>query len=306
VKIVFFGTPQIAVPFLKALVERGHQVCAVVCQPDKPCGRNMQITPPPVKLYAQSQNIPILQPAKLDHNSAEKIASLNADIGVVVAYGKLIPRAVFSAPKYGCFNIHFSLLPKYRGAAPVQWALINGEKETGVSLFWIEETLDSGPLLSQTKIEIMPDEDAPALLDRLSVVGVNDMLNTLERIKAGDSVGKKQVGTPTFAPQLKKEIGRIDWTKSAQSVLNLMRGTKPWPGVCTTHNNETLKILHASVHSATGVAGTITELIPDKGFVVACGGQSLLVTNVHPANKKAMLAWAYAQGAHLQPGDKLI
>lgn len=305
-KVVFFGTPQVAVPFLEALVEGGHQVVTVVCQPDKPSGRKMQLTPPPVKTFAEAKNIPVLQPAKLDQNSADTISSLKADVGVVVAYGKLIPRSVFSAPFYGCFNVHFSLLPLYRGAAPYQWALINGERETGVSLFWLEETLDSGPLLTQTKTAIMPQEDAPALMARLTEFGINDMIETLEQIKAGNCTGKKQEGTPTFAPQLKKETGRIDWAKPAQEIFNLLRGTKPWPGVYTTFKNETLKILSASVLDSSGVPGSFLELIKDKGFVIGCGEGSLLVTEVHPANKKAMPAWSYANGLHLQPGDKLI
>jgi methionyl-tRNA formyltransferase len=306
VKVVFFGTPQVAVPFLEALVEGGHRIVSVVCQPDKPSGRKMQLASPPVKIYAASQNIPVLQPVKLDECSAEIIASLKADIGVVVAYGKLIPRSVFSAPTYGCFNIHFSLLPRYRGAAPFQWTLINGERETGVSIFWLEETLDSGPVLSQTNAAIMPEEDAPSLLNRLTELGVHDMLNTLEQIQAGNCTGKKQEGTPTFAPQLKKEDGRIAWSKPALTIFNLMRGTKPWPGIHTTFKGETLKILSATVNNSSGRPGEIIELVKDKGIVVACGESSLLVTEVHPANKKAMSAWSYAQGLHLHTGDKLI
>jgi methionyl-tRNA formyltransferase len=306
VKVVFFGTPQVAVPFLEALVAQGHDVVSVVCQPDKPAGRNMQLTAPAVKTFALSKNIPVGQPLKLDQISADNICALKADVGVVVAYGKLIPRSVFSAPVYGCFNIHFSLLPLYRGAAPFQWALINGERETGVSLFWLEETLDSGPILSQTKIAIMPQEDAPALMRRLTEFGIKDMLDTLEHIQAGNCIGKKQEGTPTFAPQLRKETGRIDWAKPAQSIFNLMRGTKPWPGVYTTFKGETLKILSAAVATSSGAPGEILELEKEKGFVVGCGNGSLLVTEVHPANKKAMSAWSYAQGLHLHPGDKLI
>lgn len=315
--VLFFGTPEVSVPFLRALTET-HTVRAVITQTDKPSDRGHQLHQPPAKKLALTRNIPVFQPEKFDEEIVNKLKELNADAGVVVSYGRLIPEKVFSLPKFGCFNVHFSLLPKYRGAAPIQWALINGEIETGVTTFWIEKTLDTGPILLQRTLPILPDDDSITLTEKLIPLGIEAMQETLSRIKAGDCAGKPQSGEPTFAPSLKKEQGKIDWSKPAKDIANLIRGTKLWPGAYTFAaggklKGKRLKILKADAsQSCPGElcpidvpAGQITCLIKSIGFSVRCGKDFLIIKEIQPENKSTMPAWDFLQSGHLSPGDKL-
>lgn len=313
-KILFFGTPEIAVPYLEELI-KAHTVVGAVTRPDRPAGRGRHVTPPAVKTAALKNNIPVFQPETFTPETVAALAALRPDAGVVVSYGMLIPERVFTLPALGCFNIHFSLLPKYRGAAPVQWALINGEKITGVTTFWLERTLDSGPIMIQKPLMIDRRDDAPKLFARLIPLGVAVMNETLACLASGPCPGTPQSGRHTLAPSLVKEAGSIDWNRTADEICNLIRGTKPWPGAFTSIETgilkgTTLKITQALVQpmdtcpSAARGSGLVCGLVRDHGFMVACGKGSLLVEGVHPENKKPMSAWSFIQGGHLAPGDR--
>ncbi len=311
-KILFFGTPEIAVPFLEEAVSE-YEVVACVTQPDKPASRHLTLQSPAVKVKALENKLPVFQPEKFTQDIMDKLKQLNADIGVIVSYGKLIPENVYSIPKKACFNIHFSLLPKYRGAAPVQWALIKGEQVTGVTSFWIEKTLDSGPILAQKTVPIDPQDDADKLFKKLIPAGIEIMNETLQMLEKEKVAGKKQEGIPTFAPILKKEDGKIDWGKSAEEILNLMRGTILWPGAYTIgaegkFHNKRLKIIKAELFPLEDHKrkGEIIEIVKNDGFVVACGKNSLLVKEVHPENKNLMSAWSFLQGGFMALGSKFV
>jgi len=308
-KIIFFGTPEVAANFLKDAAKTETVLC-VFTQSDKPKGRKLMLTPPAVKTAALELSLPVYQPEKLSDEDVEIIKNFKPDVGVVVAYGKLIPQSVFSTPLYGCFNIHFSLLPKYRGAAPVQWALINGENKTGVSSFWLEKTLDSGPVLVQKELSILPKDSAKEMLEKLTTLGIEVMHETLDKIKKGDCTGVKQEGPVTFAHSLKKSDGFIKWQKNAQDILNLIRGTNPWPGVHTavSFNGKeiVLKVINAKIFTEpigeNFVCGQLISILPKKGIVVACGLGALLIETVHPANKVEVSADVFAINNKLQPG----
>ena len=311
-KILFFGTPEIAVPFLSGAAA-GHTVVGVVTQPDKPAARHLTLHPPEVKIAAEKMDIEVFQPAKFDDETVLKLQKLSPDLGIVVSYGKLIPEKVFNIPKLSCFNIHFSLLPKYRGAAPVQWALIKGEKETGVSSFWLEKTLDSGPIIVQQKIQIDNSDDEETLFKKLIPLGLSVMNETLELLKKGKVPGNIQQGTPTNAPILKKEDGKINWSKSAEEIRNIIRGTKLWPGAYCMGaegklENKRIKILKAEIYNANAPKkpGEISEIIKNKGFVVNCGTGALLIEEVQPENKNPMPAWAFLQGGYASLGSRFV
>ncbi len=314
-KIIFFGTPEIAAQFLREIIKT-ENVAAVVTQPDKPAGRGRQVLFTKVKSVAVENNIPVFQPAKFDAGVINSLSDLKADVGVVISYGKLIPKQVFTLPALGCFNIHFSLLPKYRGAAPIQTALINGEPETGVSTFWLEETLDTGPVIVEKHAPINPQDDAITLEDKLVTLGFEALFETFSKIASGACAGTAQKGTPSFAPSLTKESGKIAWEKSAREIVNLARGTRKWPGAWTkfvtgSQSGKTIKILKArALDSCPGELipvkepGTICGLIKNDSFVVACGSGFLAVEEVVAEGKKPMPAWAYWQGSRLKVGDK--
>lgn len=311
-KLIFFGTPEIAEVYLKELIG-SHEVLAVITRPDKPRDRGYNLAPPPVKTLAIVNDIPVFQPDKFTPEIIEKLKSFKPDVGVVVSYGKIIPESVFKIPKLGCFNIHFSLLPKYRGAAPMQWALINGEKETGTTTFWIERSLDSGPIIVQKKIGIRNDDDLVSLTKKLTSLGIVTMQETFDKLNNGQVKGEPQSGDPTFAHSLKKEDGRIDWSKNAVEISNLIRGTNPWPGAFTAlrDNNIMLKIVKAYViekseSAETSASGQITEIVKNCGFVVSCGQGELMIETVHPQNKKPMPAWSFLQGSRYNVKDKIF
>jgi len=300
-KIIFFGTPEVASNFLKDAAETEAVLC-VFTQSDKPKGRKLMLTASAVKTAALKLSLPVYQPDKLSDEDVEIIKNFKPDVGVVVAYGKLIPQSVFSIPLYGCFNIHFSLLPKYRGAAPVQWALINGESKTGVSSFWLEKTLDSGPVLVKKELSILPYDSAKELFEKLTTLGIEVMRETFDKIKSGDCTAIKQEGTVTFAHLLKKSDGFIKWQKNAQDILNLIRGTNPWPGAHTAMvlnaQTTTFKIIGAKIFTGpigkNFICGQLIGILPKKGIVVACGLGALLIETVHPANKVAISADVFA------------
>ncbi|MCG3204545.1 MAG: Methionyl-tRNA formyltransferase [Elusimicrobia bacterium] len=312
VKVLFFGTPEIAVPFLHWLSQHSN-VVGVVCRPDEPVGRGYELTPPPTKVFADKKGIPVFQPAgPWDSKIIQSLSDTQADIGIVVAYGRILPRSVFSIPKAGCVNIHFSLLPQYRGAAPMQWALINGENETGVSAFWIEEGLDSGPLFHQGAVSISPDDNATLLQAKLVPLGLRVLKQVIEDAEKGNWIRTPQTGKVSVAPLLKKEMGAIDWQQPSQKIVNLVRGLCEWPVAYTfisprTGERKQLKILKSRVlnEKSTGPSGVITDAVKDQGLVVQTGEGQVLLLEVRPAGKKTMSAWSFWQGAGLRLGDKL-
>ncbi|MHB9154570.1 MAG: methionyl-tRNA formyltransferase [Endomicrobiales bacterium] len=313
-RVLFFGTAEVSVPFLRELI-KNETVVGVVSQPDRPAERGHHVQKTAVKAAAEEAGIPVFQPEKFTPDMMDALAKLEPETGVAVSYGKLIPEKLFTLPKNRTFNVHFSLLPKYRGAAPMQWALINGEKETGVTTFWIEKTLDTGPLLVQKTLPIAPEDDALTLREKLIALGIEALNETLRKIRAGALQGKPQEGEPTCAPSLEKENGRIDWSKRAGEIANLVRGTKPWPGAYTLlDSGKRLKIVKARPATECpggGAAcrevlpGRVTGAVKGQGFGVACGKDFLFVEEVQPESRKAMPAWDFWQGGQLKPGSVL-
>lgn len=305
-RTLFFGTPEIAVPFLERLCAT-QTVCGVITQPDRPAARGYQLHEPAVKQCARERGIPVFQPERFDESVAGALASLASDVGVVVSYGKLIPPPIFSIPPRGCFNVHFSLLPLYRGAAPMQWALINGERETGVTTFWIEKGLDTGPILVQKRIPIDAADDAVTLREKLVALGISAMDETLAGLAAGPLPGTPQQGSASFAPVLTREQGRIRWQLPAVAIVNLLRGTTPWPGVYTVLSGgklqgKRLRVLKARPYAGSaGEPGTIAERIKNTGFTVRCADGAVLVEEVQPEGRKPMSAWSFLQGS--DPGN---
>jgi methionyl-tRNA formyltransferase len=305
VKVLFFGTPQIAVPFLERLIEQ-HHVVGVVCKPDEPVGRGYTLTPPPTKVAALKHKLPVFQPhGPWTAETIKLLTDLGADVGIAVAYGRLMPESVYAAPRLGTLNVHFSLLPKYRGAGPMQWALINGEKETGVTMFWLETQMDTGPIFRQDKIAILPSDDALTLKEKLINLGVSQMSAVLTDIESGKIIREPQVGAPCLAPMLKKEDGRIVWNKSSNEIVNLVRGVAEWPVASTKIGGKTLKIHQAVLSSVAGKKEPGTIVGADKNGISIQTGQGVVtLKSVQPEGKKGMDAWAFWQGARLNVGEK--
>ena len=314
VKILFFGTAQISKSFLENLYVNNHDIFCVT-MPDKPAARGQKLTPPAVKMFALEKGIPFIQPENFDDDVIRQIKNFNADAGIAVAYGKLIPQEVFNLPKYKTFNIHFSLLPKYRGAAPVQRALLNGETQTGVTSFFIEKTLDTGYILLQQTLPIEDKDTAKTLFEKLIPLGIETMNDTLKLLVNKNPQGRKQEGDASFAPALKKEEGLIDWKKNAKEILNMLRGFYPWPGIyCVVSKGKLegkrLKILDFEIIETNTVnvdadAGKVFLIEKNKGFSVICGRGKILITKVQPENKPEMSAWDFLQSGHLKEGDYL-
>lgn len=306
-RIVFMGTPHAAVPTLRQCLNDGHEVVGVWTQPDKPAGRGNKITSSPVKEFALSQALNVFQPARIKNDEAKQLfASHDADVAVVVAYGKILPDEFLRAPRRGCINVHFSLLPLYRGAAPANWAIINGETETGVTTMFIEPALDTGPILLQRKTEIGATETAPELMQRLSEIGAPLLGGTLARLN--DITPRPQHDRDaTFAPILKKEDGLIDWTLNAFAIERRVRGLQPWPNAHTTFNSKGLIIWEAQPTLSVTSNIAAGELIVVQGdeLVVQCGEQTALrVLEVQPEARKRIAARDFINGMHLKVGDR--
>lgn len=306
-RIVFMGTPQAAVPTLRRCLEDGHEVVAVWTQPDRPSGRGNKVTPSPVKEFALSHNIPVYQPQRIKNDEAKKLfASHDADVAVVVAYGRILPEEFLHAPARGCINVHFSLLPKYRGAAPANWAIINGEKETGVTTMFLEPTLDTGPILLQRATQIGETETAPELMQRLSEMGAGLLSETLSRLDELTPQTQDH-SQATFAPMLKKEDGLIDWHRPAKEIEQRIRGLQPWPAAYTTFNSRGLTIWEAQalfVVSPGVHPGEVVVAMRDE-LVVQCGKQTALrVLEVQPEARKRLAARDFINGMHVKIGDR--
>ncbi|CAG0963777.1 methionyl-tRNA formyltransferase [Geobacteraceae bacterium] len=305
-RIIFMGTPDFACPTLTKLIERGENVIAVVTQPDRPKGRGQKLVPPPVKVIAEEHGIPILQPLKVRAPEViAQIRELNPDLIVVVAFGQILPQSLLDIPRHGCINIHASLLPRYRGAAPLNWCLINGETETGITTMQMDAGLDTGDMLVKRSIPIGPDEDAQSLHDRLSLLGAETIDETLDRLLAGTLTREKQDASLTcYAPMLKKEDGLIDWNREPQQIKNLVRGFTPWPGAYTTLDGKTLKLYKVSVANGNGRPGELIAAGRD-GIIVACGSGSLQIEELQLEGRKRLSAAEFLAGCRLEPGNRL-
>lgn len=302
-KIIFMGTPDFAVPSLERLINSKHIVQAVFTQPDKPKGRKMILTPPEVKISAQKNNITVYQPQSLrDGEALEIIKEYNPDVIVVAAYGKILPKEILDYPEFGCVNVHGSLLPKYRGAAPIQRAVLEGEAETGVTTMQMAEGLDTGDILLAYKTEILPDETSGELFDRLSYAGADLLLETLDGLERGTLVPQKQNDSlSSYAKMIDKSMCPIDFTKSAFEVHNQVRGLNPWPVATACFKGKRLKIHKTRISGLQGTAGQVVSLNP---LTVACGEDSVEILTLQPEGKKIMESKSYLAGNKINIGDK--
>ena len=300
-RIVFMGTPEYAVHSLAAIAAAGHTVSAVFCQPDKPVGRKQILTPPPTKVYANDNGIPVYQPATLRNGEALDILKrISPDIIVVVAYGKILPPEILNLPRYGAINGHASLLPKLRGASPIQWAIVTGETVTGVTVMQMDEGMDTGDIINAQKVGILPDETAGELFDRLSLITADLLVETLKAIQNGTAVFKKQESSlATYAPIITKDMAHIDYSAPAKTVVNLIRGFNPWPVAYCYIDGKRYKIFTARIGDNTKAKpGTVIE--NGNKLVIACGeGTAINVLTLQPEGGKAM------QAAQLLKGNKL-
>src|SRR5262245_56107541 len=305
-RIIFMGTAPFACPTLRTLLTSPHQIVAVVTQPDRPRGRGQQAAASAVKVLALAHHLTILQPARLRPAAVvETLAALQPDAIVVVAYGNLLPPAVLGLPPYGCINLHASLLPKYRGAAPVHWALICGETVTGYTIMQMDEHLDTGPMLWREECPITSTDDALSLGTRLAEAGAAGMLKVLTALEGGTLTAQPQPEAGvSYAPKLTRELGRLNWQQPALTLHNLVRGLVPWPGATTGWRSTEVKVWSTRVHTAPSPAppGTITAVLPE-GLLVACGAEQLLVQELQPANRRRMSAREFVQGYRAQPGE---
>ena len=303
-RLVFLGTPAFAVPTLERIVEAGHQVLTVVTQPDRPSGRGQRAAAPPVKQAAVRLGLPVYQPERVRRPEAvEHLRSLAAEAMIVVGYGQIIPQSVIDLAPRGIINVHASLLPKYRGAGPIQWAIINGETRTGVTTMQIDAGLDTGDMLRKAETEIGPEEDAVELGARLAVMGADLLVKTLEGLERGTIAPEKQdAAQASYAPLLKKEDGLVDWSQPAQAIHNRVRGLQPWPGATTSFRGQTVHIWKARTVSSSGSAGRFVKLKPP---VVACGAGSLELVEVQLEGRKRMAAVDFANGQRLTENDWL-
>lgn len=305
-RIVFMGTPDFAVPCLQAVLDAGHEVCGVFTQPDKPKGRGYTLTPPPVKELAMQYGLPVYQPSSLRTGEAfEIIKELAPELIAVVAYGKILPKEILELPPLGCVNVHGSLLPKYRGAAPIQWAVLNGDAVTGVTTMYMAEGMDTGDILLTEETEIPPDETSGELFDRLKDMGARLLVRTIEGLAAHELTPKPQnESEATHAPMLSKELSMIDWNATAQEVHNKVRGLFPWPVALTTFNGKRMKALKTAVDMEQN--GQPGKAFSNKGeFWVYCGKGAVQLLEIQPENGKRMAGKAYLLGHPLDETSTL-
>mgnify|MGYP004505269629 FL=1 len=304
-RIVFMGTPDFAVPSLQALIDAGHDVCAVYTQPDKPQGRKQILTAPPVKTLALEHDIPVFQPNTLKNEDEQaRLRELAPEVIIVVAYGKLLPKAVLDIPPHGCINVHGSLLPRWRGAAPIQWAVIAGDEMAGVTTMQMAEGLDTGDMLLTYETKVGEKETAGELFDRLAQSGAELLTQTL--VKLDEITPRPQDDAQScYAHMLDKQMAVIDWSKSAHEIDCLIRGLNPWPIALTTLSGERLKVFAAEKANGRGEPGTVLEADPKKGLTVACGEGALRLTEIQLVGGKRMKATDFLRGHAIQVGTKL-
>lgn len=304
-RIVFMGTPDFAVPSLQALIDAGHDVCAVYTQPDKPQGRKQILTAPPVKTLALEHDIPVFQPNTLKNEDEQaRLRELAPEVIIVVAYGKLLPKAVLDIPPHGCINVHGSLLPRWRGAAPIQWAVIAGDEMAGVTTMQMAEGLDTGDMLLTYETKVGEKETAGELFDRLAQSGAELLTQTL--VKLDEITPRPQDDAQScYAHMLDKQMAVIDWSKSAHEIDCLIRGLNPWPIALTTLSGERLKVFAAEKAAGNGEPGTVLEADPKKGLTVACGEGALGLTEIQLVGGKRMKATDFLRGHVIEVGTKL-
>lgn len=304
-RIVFMGTPDFAVPSLQALIDAGHDVCAVYTQPDKPQGRKQILTAPPVKTLALEHDIPVFQPNTLKNEVEQaRLRELAPEVIIVVAYGKLLPKAVLDIPPHGCINVHGSLLPRWRGAAPIQWAVIAGDEMAGVTTMQMAEGLDTGDMLLTYETKVGEKETAGELFDRLAQSGAELLIQTL--VKLDEITPRPQDDAQScYAHMLDKQMAVIDWSKSAHEIDCLIRGLNPWPIALTTLSGERLKVFAAEKAAGNGEPGTVLEADPKKGLTVACGEGALKLTEIQLVGGKRMKATDFLRGHVIEVGTKL-
>ena len=304
-RIVFMGTPDFAVPSLQALIDAGHDVCAVYTQPDKPQGRKQILTAPPVKTLALEHDIPVFQPNTLKNEDEQaRLRELAPEVIIVVAYGKLLPKAVLDIPPHGCINVHGSLLPRWRGAAPIQWAVIAGDEMAGVTTMQMAEGLDTGDMLLTYETKVGEKETEGELFDRLAQSGAELLSQTL--VKLDEITPRPQDDAQScYAHMLDKQMAVIDWSKSAHEIDCLIRGLNPWPIALTTLSGERLKVFAAEKAAGNGEPGTVLEADPKKGLTVACGEGALKLIEIQLVGGKRMKATDFLRGHVIEVGTKL-
>lgn len=317
--VVFMGTPDFAVAALEAIIEAGHRVTAVVTQPDKPKGRGKEMQMPPVKECAVAHGIPVFQPVKIkDAEAVDTLRTYGADVFVVAAFGQILSEEILTMPRFGCVNIHASLLPKYRGSAPIQWAIINGDKTTGVTIMQMDKGIDTGDMFCKKEVAISPGETGDSLHDKLAQAGAELIVEALPKIESGDMTPVKQNDEESsYVKMLHKSMGKIDWQQSAQSLDCLIRGLISWPGAFTVRNGKTLKIWEEEAltdeelrekHTASDIsdeaAGTVV-LVEKDAFYVQTGDGILKITSVQPEGKKRMAVKDYLLGYQIKAGEML-
>ncbi len=307
-RIVFMGTPEFAVPSLEALLKSEDQVVGIVTQPDRPKGRGHNLAPPPVKVIAQRTGIPFLQPLKIKTpDFLDALAAWKPDLIAVTAFGRILPAPILNLPPRGCVNVHGSLLPKYRGAAPVQWAIMNGERETGITTMLMDEGMDTGPILLQEQIPIMPDDTAGTLAPRLAELGGRLLVETIRQLKTGVLAPRAQDNSEaTIAPLLTKEDGVIDWSRSAQTIANRVRGLSPWPGAYTFFGHDRWNIWSTVVNPTRSdeQPGTIIA-VAKHSIQVATGEGMLEIVEIQTANSRRMNASQFLAGHQVGVGARL-
>lgn len=301
--IVFFGTPSFAVPSLDALIRSGEEIAAIVTQPDKKKGRGHQMSLPPVKELALKEGLHIFQPASMkDANFLNELSLIRPELIVVVAYGRILPESILNLPPFGCINIHASLLPKYRGAAPIQWAIINGEEFTGVTTMLMDKGLDTGDILLEEKIRISDEDTTETLSRKLSGLGASLLLNTIKGIKEGLLKSRPQTGEASYAPVIKKEDGLLNWSKTATELFNFVRGMYPWPCAYCYLGKERIKIIRVRAVDGQGKPGRIERALKDE-LVVGTAKGLISITELQPEGKKVMSAGEFIRGRNVREGQ---
>lgn len=304
-RILFMGTPDFAVPSLSRLIADGHEIVGVLTQPDKPRGRKMKLTAPPVKELALGQGLAVYQPDTLRNGAIEVLlAQTQPELIVVVAYGKILPAYVLDFPRHGCINVHGSLLPRWRGAAPIQWSVIAGDTHAGVTTMQMAEGLDTGDMLLEHKTEIGARETAGELFDRLAEDGAQLLSETIDRLAEITPIAQDE-SQATYAHMLNKELARIDWSKSAREIDCLIRGMNPWPVALTALHDSTMKVYAAELAEGSGRPGEVLEADEKKGLLVACGAGALRLTDIQMAQGKRMVATDYLRGHSMEIGTIL-
>ncbi|MDK2586158.1 methionyl-tRNA formyltransferase [Romboutsia sedimentorum] len=307
-KIVFMGTPEIATGCLQKIIDEKHEVVGVVTQPDKPQNRGKKLGMPPVKELALKYDIPVYQPLKAREESfIDTIKELNPDVIVVVAFGQILPKAILDIPKLGCINVHVSLLPKYRGAAPINWVIINGEDKTGVTTMYMDEGLDTGDMILKTEFRLDDEINAGQLHDKMMEIGAQTLKETLDLIEKGCAPREKQNHEEfTYAPMMNKALGNINWNKSAKEIHNLVRGVNPWPSAYTTYDDKTIKVWKTKVLSETSdkPCGTVLKL-DKEGMRVSTKENIILIEELQMPGKKRVLVSEYIKGNSIESGKIL-